>query len=72
MSLDSPSIIFLDSLIFLFRDSLLPNLLILLDLFNCFPDAFSLANLKKANKDIIAIMLRKIEFNILPTSKFCQ
>ena len=64
MSLDSPSIIFLDSL--------LPNLLILLDLFNCFPDALSFANLKKANKDIIAIMLRKIEFNILPTSKFCQ
>ena len=64
MSLDSPSIIFLDSL--------LPNLLILLDLFNCFPDALSFANLKKANKDIIAIMLRKIEFKILPTSKFCQ
>lgn len=72
MSLDSPSIIFLDSLIFLILDSLLPNLLILLDLFNCFPDALSFANLKKANKDIIAIMLRKIEFNILPTSKFCQ
>ena len=64
MSLDSPSIIFLDSLS--------PNLLILLDLFNCFPDALSFANIKKANKDIIAIMLRKIEFKILPTSKFCQ
>ena len=51
-------------------DSLLPNLLILSDRLSCLDEALTLASLKKAYSETIAIRAKKIEFKISPTSNF--
>ncbi len=52
--------------------SLFPNLLILSDLLSCLDEALTLASLKKAKSERMAIRAKKIEFKILPASNLGQ
>ena len=56
----------------IFLGSFLPNLLILSDLLSCLDEALTLASLKKAKSERMAIRAKKIEFKILPTSNLGQ
>jgi len=53
-------------------DLLLPNLLILFERLRCLDEALTLASLKKAKSERIAIKAKKNEFKILPTSNLDQ
>ena len=53
-------------------DLLLPNLLILFERLRCLDEALTLASLKKAKSERIAIKAKKNEFKIVPTSNLDQ